>query len=86
MLYVVFPGALKRVEIMGTERTAIQEESNLIKWEFAKAKREDKIIKKTLAAGNTSQGGVSDPADISFVGHQKQIENMIHSIETGDSP
>ncbi|MEO5997788.1 MAG: Gfo/Idh/MocA family oxidoreductase [Chitinophagaceae bacterium] len=82
----VFPGALKRIEIMGTEGTAILEESNLIKWEFAKAKSEDKIVMKTLAAGNTSRGGVSDPADISFVGHQKQIEDMIHSIQTGDNP
>ena len=80
----VFPGALKRIEIMGTEGTAILEESNLIKWEFAKEKKEDKNIQ--LAKLNVSQGGVYDPGDISFVGHQKQIEDMIHAIETGSNP
>ncbi len=82
----VFPGTLKRIEIMGTEGTAILEESNLIKWEFAKKNSEDKIINDELAKANISHGGVSDPADINFAGHQKQIEDMMHSIETGDDP
>jgi predicted dehydrogenase len=82
----VFPGALKRIEIMGTEGTAILEESNLIKWEFTHPMNEDEIIMTTMSGGNISHGGVSNPADISFVGHQKQIEDMIHSIETGNNP
>ncbi|MEO9021008.1 MAG: Gfo/Idh/MocA family oxidoreductase [Ginsengibacter sp.] len=82
----VFPGTLKRIEIMGTEGTAILEESNLIKWEFTKKNSEDKIINDELAKANISHGGVSDPADINFAGHQKQIEDMMHSIEKGDDP
>jgi predicted dehydrogenase len=80
----VFPGTLKRIEIMGTEGTAILEESDLIKWEFANENAGDKNIQ--LAKTNISHGGVSDPGDISFVGHQKQIEDMIHAIETGSNP
>lgn len=80
----IFPGALKRIEIMGTEGTAILEESNINKWEFAKEKDGDKKIQ--LAKVNAPQGGVSDPADINFVGHQKQIEDMIRAIETGSNP
>ncbi len=82
----VFPGALKRIEIMGTAGSAILEESNLIKWQFEKETPEDEVIIKTMSGGNTSHGGVSNPADISFTGHQKQIEDMIHSIETGEQP
>jgi len=82
----VFPGVLKRIEIMGTEGTAILEESNLIKWEFTHPMSEDQIIMDSMVGGNISHGGVSNPADISFVGHQRQIEDMIHSIETGDNP
>jgi UDP-N-acetyl-2-amino-2-deoxyglucuronate dehydrogenase len=82
----VFPGSLKRIEIMGTEGTAILEENNLIKWEFAQAGSEDEIIRNTMAGGNISHGGVSNPADISFIGHKKQIEDMMHSVETGDKP
>ena len=82
----VFPGALKRIEIMGTKGTAILEESKLIKWEFENMTAEDENINAAVSVGNTAQGGVSNPADISFAGHQRQIEDMIHSIETGDKP
>jgi predicted dehydrogenase len=82
----VFPGALKRIEIMGTAGTAILEESNLIKWQFEKETGEDESIIKNMSTGSVSHGGVSNPADISFAGHQRQLEDMIHSIETGKKP
>ncbi len=44
------------------------------------------MILKTMSEGSISHGGVSNPADISFTGHQRQIEDMIHSIETGEQP
>jgi predicted dehydrogenase len=71
---------------MGTTGTAILEESNLIKWQFEQEMSEDKLIINAMSGGNVSHGGVSNPADISFKGHQSQIEDMIHSIETGDKP
>lgn len=83
----VFPGAFKRIEIMGTAGTAIMEENSLIKWEFEKENDDDKTIIAAMAGGTTSHGGgVSNPADISFAGHQSQIEDLMHAIETGDKP
>lgn len=82
----VFPGSLKRIEIAGTKGTAILEESNLIKWEFTDAVGEDERIKTLMQQGNVSHGGVSNPADISILGHQYQIEDMIRAIQTGSSP
>ena len=82
----VFPGALKRIEIMGTTGTAILEESNLIKWQFEQEAGEDKMIIENISGGKTLHGGVSNPADISFIGHQLQIEDMIQAIETGSEP
>jgi UDP-N-acetyl-2-amino-2-deoxyglucuronate dehydrogenase len=76
----VFPGALNRIEIMGTTGTAILEGSNIIKWQFEKAAEEDQSVIKSMTAATVSHGGVSNPADISFYGHQKQLEDMIHSI------
>ena len=43
------------------------------------------IITK-MSAGNVSHGGISNPPDISFIGHQRQIEDMIRSIETVGKP
>jgi predicted dehydrogenase len=82
----VFPGSLKRIEIAGTTGTAILEESNLIKWEFKDSASEDETIKRAMEAGNVSHGGVSNPADISIIGHQKQIEDMIRAVQTGGNP
>ena len=82
----VYPGALKRLEIMGTEGTAVMEDNDLIEWKFA---REDETKETENAKGdkgNDLTGGASDPGSISFIGHQKQIEDMIHSIETGSDP
>lgn len=82
----VFPGALKRIEIMGTKGTAVMEESKLIKWQFENQTEPDKQIANDAAAGGIVKGGVANPADISFVGHQKQIEDMIDAIQTNRKP
>lgn len=62
----VFPGALKRIEIMGTKGTAILEESKLIKWEFEEPTENDKTITEAMAADGVVKGGVSNSADISY--------------------
>ena len=36
-----FPGSLKKIELSGTQGTAILEEENIIKWEFAKMSKRD---------------------------------------------
>ncbi len=79
----VYPGVLKRIEIMGTSGTAILEEAHLLNWHFEKEKAEDELILKPMPGANPSQGGVSNPAAISFAGHQRQLEEMICSIQTG---
>ena len=82
----VYPGALKRLEIMGTEGTAVMEDNDLIEWKFAIEKETNEKGNATVSKGNDLTGGASDPGSISFIGHQKQIEDMIHSIETDGDP
>jgi len=82
----VFPGTLKRIEIMGTEGTAILEEDSFIKWQFQQGDPIDEQIRNSMENATASKGGASNPADISFVGHQKQMEDMIRAIEAGDEP
>lgn len=82
----VFPGSLKRVEIMGTTGSAILEEDHLIQWQFKEESNEDEKIRKSMQSVTVSHGGASNPSDISFVGHQKQIEDFIHAIETNGTP
>lgn len=82
----VFPGSFKRIEIMGTSGTVVVEENNLVKWQFEKESKMDEGIRSMFSQGNSSPGGVADPAAISFFGHQKQIENMIESVENNTNP
>ena len=82
----VFPGVLKRIEIMGTEGTAVLEEDHFLKWQFQNENREDADIRKAMGAGTNAQGGASNPADIGFIGHQRQIEDMMHAMEAGTEP
>lgn len=80
----VFPGAPKRIEIMGTEGTAILEEDSLLTWRFRSEDSRDELIRTGMGSRKVSRGGSSNPTDIGFIGHQKQLENIIHSIQTGD--
>lgn len=81
-----FPGSFKRLEVIGTEGTAIVEENDLLTWQFAEEKPEDAVIRETHGGKQISQGGVSDPAAISFLGHQKQIEDLLEAIDQGKEP
>ncbi len=82
----VFPGALKRIEIMGTKGTAVLEESKLVKWQFEQQTVEDEMMVNVISGSDILQGGVSNPADISSVGHQLQIEDMIAAVARNEQP
>ena len=47
-----YPGFLKRIEIMGTNGTAVMEEESLIKWEFSDETEEDKAIREKFCNGH----------------------------------
>lgn len=75
----VYPGAYKKLEIMGTAGTAVMEDNDIIQWEFKEAGDED-VAPAQGASGYSSKGGVADPKAISYAGHQKQMENMIDAV------
>ncbi|NGF56689.1 Gfo/Idh/MocA family oxidoreductase [Parapusillimonas sp. SGNA-6] len=79
----IHPGSLKRIEITGTSGSATVEDVSITKWEFADISQE-----KTQVASDSSNkgGGVSNPMDIGFKGHQLQIEDFLTAIEEGRKP
>lgn len=82
----IFPGFLKRIEISGTQGSAILEEENLKAWTFSEEKEKDKEIWEKFEAKTETGGGAADPAAIGFHGHQRQFEDMIKAIEAGKNP
>jgi len=74
-----YPGQFRRIEITGTEGTAIMEENSFKVWQFRNSlPRDREIIEKFSAI--EGGGGVSDPMAIPFEPHARNIEAFIESI------
>ena len=80
-----YPGMLKRMEIHGTQGTAIVEEDSILSWEFQKRRQHDAALRKKFAK-TTTGGGAADPAAISYVGHMRQLQDFIKAVRTGSEP
>jgi predicted dehydrogenase len=80
----LWPGSLKQIEILGTEGSAVLQESHLSRWDFMHPSPEDLEIMG--AGGSSSHGGVSNPADISHMGHLYQIKDLMRAIHEGAAP
>ena len=82
----VYPGFSKKVEIHGTEGTAIIEEDRLVTWDFAKGKSHDNATRRRFGNDDGGGTGASDPSAISYDGHTHQLKDFISSIRTGSKP
>jgi len=78
-----YPGLLKKVEISGSKGTVILEDEDILKWEFDPALPEDAEVRQKFATSKSGGGGAADPRAISHVNHRRQMENLIHAIDTG---
>ena len=81
-----YPGYLKRIELHGSEGSAMMEEEDLVKWDFAKKKPRDAAILKRMAEHKSTGGGAADPAAIGHHGHAKQFRNVVDAIQKGTTP
>jgi UDP-N-acetyl-2-amino-2-deoxyglucuronate dehydrogenase len=81
-----YPGYLKRIEISGSEGTAVLEEEDLKTWDFAKPAKEDKAILADMQKSKSTGGGASDPSAIGHHGHTKQFADMLEAIRKKRAP
>ena len=82
----VYPGYLKRIELHGIEGSAVLEEEDIIKWDFAKRGRGDAAIFKAMEEAGDSGGGASDPAAINHAPHAKQFKDFVAAINKDRTP
>jgi UDP-N-acetyl-2-amino-2-deoxyglucuronate dehydrogenase len=82
----VYPGYLKRIEIHGSMGSAVMEEEDLVKWDFAKKSKADKAILERMAGKKSGGGGASDPAAIGHHGHTRQFQDVVNAIRKGTTP
>lgn len=82
----VYPGYLKRIEIHGSEGSAVMEEEDIQKWDFAKKGRRDAAVRKRMEQAISTGGGASDPAAIGHHGHMLQFRDVLAAIDQGRPP
>ena len=82
----VYPGYLKRIEIHGSDGSAVMEEEDIKVWDFAKKIRRDEAIVRRMNEKRSTGGGASDPAAIGHHGHARQFADLIDAIKKNRSP
>jgi predicted dehydrogenase len=82
----VYPGYLKRIEIHGSDGSAIMEEEDIVKWDFSKRRARDKVIEEKMASRVSGGGGAADPAAIGHHGHTRQFQDVLKAIQKKTKP
>ncbi|MEO1527575.1 MAG: Gfo/Idh/MocA family oxidoreductase [Planctomycetota bacterium] len=75
-----YPGALKRIEISGSEGSAILEEEDIKQWEFANEDPSDAKIRDEMLGKTETGGGAADPSAIGHHGHTMLFEEAVSAI------
>ena len=78
-----YRGYPRRIELCGTKGSVFLEGGDITVWNFARERSEDKAIRRTFGKREAGAGGASDPAAISHVGHQRQLEDLLRALDTG---
>lgn len=82
----VYPGYLKRIEIHGSEGTAVIEEEDIKVWDFARRQKRDDAILQRMAEHRSTGGGASDPAAIGHHGHARQFQDVVDAVKKNRPP
>jgi predicted dehydrogenase len=82
----VYPGYLKRIEISGSDGTAVMEEEDIKVWDFANKQDRDEEIHRRMFEHKSTGGGASDPAAIGHHGHARQFQDVVDAIEKNREP
>ncbi|NLF73130.1 MAG: Gfo/Idh/MocA family oxidoreductase [Candidatus Anammoximicrobium sp.] len=81
-----YPGALKRIEIHGSEGSAVLEEEDIKTWAFAKPTARDKALLERMAGKTQTGGGAADPAAIGHHGHTAMFKDVLKAISSDSTP
>ncbi len=83
----IWPGHPARVEVHGTEGSAVIEDGGLTYWKFQKESEEDEKLRATFASETAIGSGAGDPlANLKSEGHRRQIEDFTNAILENREP
>ncbi len=81
-----YPGSLKKIELTGSTGTAILEEEDIIKWEFAEKTEADETIRQEMLGRTKTGGGAADPAAIGHHAHAELFRDFLQAIAGQRAP
>lgn len=82
-----WPGHPARIEVYGTEGSAIIQDGDLKYWQFKKRRPIDAKIEAEMGKGAELGSGAGDPlAALKYEGHRRQIEDFSKAISKGCAP
>jgi len=81
-----YPGYLKRIELYGSEGSAVLEEEDIKHWDFMKKTRSDAAVLRQMASSKSTGGGAADPAAIGHHGHAMQFQDFVDAIRKDRAP
>lgn len=82
----VHPGYPKLIALHGDQGSAIVEQDDLIRWDFAQPIPEDEDFRQRFAARSGASGGAADPKAISHEGHRRQLADFIAALRDNRPP
>ncbi len=81
-----YPGYLKRIEVHGSEGSAVLEEEDIKVWDFARKQKRDEVIHQRMKEHHSTGGGASDPTAIGHHGHARQFADVLEAIRRKRPP
>lgn len=81
-----YPGALKRIELHGSQGSAVLQEEDITVWDFAKKTARDKAIVERMAGRTKTGGGAADPKAIGHHGHTAMFKDVVQAMQRGTQP
>jgi len=83
----IWHGHPARVEVHGTEGSAVLEDNELTFWQFAKATRGDRRVREGLGKESALGSGAGDPlAGLKSEGHRRNIQDFVKAIQEDRPP
>jgi UDP-N-acetyl-2-amino-2-deoxyglucuronate dehydrogenase len=82
----VHPGYPKTVAVHGDLGSAVIEQDDVLRWDFAPEADDDRAVKARFAQKAGASGGSADPKAISHVGHARQLADFVAAIRAGRRP
>lgn len=82
----VHPGYPKTIAIHGDRGSAVIEQEDVLRWDFAAETDEDRRVRERFAAKVGASGGAADPKAISHEGHRRQLADFVRAVLSDGTP